>query len=481
MTIVSRVKRGWADGISYLVLLVVLVLSVPLIAQTPFETRHPDRATTQDSRSSIGEAWFLKDKVISRQASPAPYPDTLILVGSYETPGKARDVWVDYPLAYLASDHIGVEVIDVSDPTNPVLINTIDTPGQAFDIMAQDTLVYVADDYSGFQILNNTGIVGGYDTPRIARGVYVQDSFAYVADYESLIVFDVSNPSAPAYVSSIILDSFGESATRGILVDGAYAYIADEFGDGLPGGLIWIVDVSNPLTPTIAATYKDTAFYFYPYNIDVKDSVAYIANYWNELWIVDVSNPLTPQFLSFATPPSESWGFAWDVKVSGSRAYVANYDGGLWVIDVSDPLSPQTAAIYSTPGLGSGVFVDSPFVYVADYYSLLIFELGPNGIWEEHHQIQTTGPRLMQNEPNPFNLSTEIRYQVSGPSHVSLEVYDVAGRPIRVLVNEKMEAGSHRVVWDGEDVSGADVPSGVYFCRLKVGAFEATRKMTVLR
>jgi len=480
MTIVSKVKRRWTAGISHLAVLVVLILPAPLIAQTLFETPYPVPARTPDARSSIGEGWFFKDKVLSRQASPAPYPDTLILVGSYETPGKARDVWVDYPLAYLASDHIGVEVIDISDPTNPVLVNTIDTPGQAFDILAQDTLVYVADDYSGFQILNNASVLGGYDTPRICRGIFVQDTFAYVADYDTFRVFDVSDASSPVPISAVALDPL-DGATRGIFVDGSYAYIADEFGDGTPGGLLRIVDISDPGAPVGAGSYKDTVYYFYPYNVYVSGSVAYIANYWNELSIVDVSDPGNTLELSYALPPVESWGFAWDVKVRDSSAYVANYDGGLWVVDVSNPVSPQTAAIHDTPGLASGVFVDSFHIYVADYYSLLIFEQTPKGVEEVTHESRTGDIRLIQNEPNPFAVSTVIAYELSGASHVSLRVYDLAGRLVRVLVDEKREPGLHRFLWDGKDGSGRDVPSGLYLYRLQAGSCRLTRSLVVLR
>jgi hypothetical protein len=469
MTTVSKVKRGWTDGISHLALLVVLILPVPLIAQTPFETPYPVPARAPDARSSIGEGWFLKDKVIPRQASPAPYPDTLILVGTYETPGKARDVWVEYPLAYLAGDHIGVEVIDVSDPTNPILVNTIDTPGQAFDIMAQDTLVCVADDYSGFQILNGTGIVGGYDTPRICRGVLVQDTFAYVADYDSLLVLNVSDPAAPWAVGSITLGS--EPRFEAVFVQGSYAYVVDLFA-------VYIIDVSDPSHPQYAGEYSDSVYWFIPYNVYVINNLAYVANYFNELFIIDVSNPANPFRVSFAYPPT---GYAWDVKVIGNYAYVANWDGGLWAVDVSDPANPQTAAVYDTPDLCGGVFADSNYIYVADHYSLLIFERTPNGIAESYPLSPMGRLRLTQNSPNPFCGLTTIRYELPAPARVHIRIHDSAGRLTNELVDKESESGVHSIVWDGKDLSGEHAPSGVYFCRLSSGSRVESRKMVLLR
>jgi hypothetical protein len=83
---------------------------------------------------------------------------------------------------------------------------------------------------------------------------------------------------------------------------------------------------------------------------------------------------------------------------------------------------------------------------------------------------------LFQNYPNPFNPTTTIRYQLPGVSHVDLKVYDVLGREIATLVNERQTVGSHSV-----NFSANTLPSGVYFCRLVTGIFTATRKMILLK
>lgn len=83
---------------------------------------------------------------------------------------------------------------------------------------------------------------------------------------------------------------------------------------------------------------------------------------------------------------------------------------------------------------------------------------------------------LHQNYPNPFNPATEIRYQMSEASHVTLMVYDVLGREVATLVNGEREAGTHRVRWEA-----AGLPSGVYLCRLKASGFVETKKMALVR
>ena len=88
---------------------------------------------------------------------------------------------------------------------------------------------------------------------------------------------------------------------------------------------------------------------------------------------------------------------------------------------------------------------------------------------------------LHQNHPNPFNPVTTIGFSLGGRGHVSLAVYDVAGRLVKVLADRVMDAGPHEAAWDGRDARGKAVASGVYFYRLETGVYRDTRKMVLLR
>ncbi|MGO9482602.1 MAG: T9SS type A sorting domain-containing protein [Candidatus Kryptoniota bacterium] len=83
---------------------------------------------------------------------------------------------------------------------------------------------------------------------------------------------------------------------------------------------------------------------------------------------------------------------------------------------------------------------------------------------------------LEQNYPNPFNPSTTINYQLPMNSHVTLNVYDILGREVATLVNEKENAGSYSVKFDGSRLA-----SGVYFYRLTAGSFISVKKLVVLK
>lgn len=89
--------------------------------------------------------------------------------------------------------------------------------------------------------------------------------------------------------------------------------------------------------------------------------------------------------------------------------------------------------------------------------------------------------KLGQNYPNPFNSLTTIPYELPISTNVSLVVYDVLGRRIKILVSEYQEAGRGSVWWDGTDEDGEAVGTGVYIYRLEAGPFAGSRKVTILR
>ncbi len=83
---------------------------------------------------------------------------------------------------------------------------------------------------------------------------------------------------------------------------------------------------------------------------------------------------------------------------------------------------------------------------------------------------------LSQNYPNPFNASTVIRFQLPASSNVSLRVYDVMGRELETLVNERFQPGTYHADWNA-----SKYPSGVYFYKIITNGFTETRKMLLIK
>jgi len=88
---------------------------------------------------------------------------------------------------------------------------------------------------------------------------------------------------------------------------------------------------------------------------------------------------------------------------------------------------------------------------------------------------------LSQNYPNPFNPETHIQFAIPKAEQVRITVYDLQGKLVRTMVNERKAAGTYSVVWNGRDENGVKVTSGVYFYRIDAGEFSMTKKMVLMK
>ncbi|MCK4305008.1 MAG: hypothetical protein KAY24_12290 [Candidatus Eisenbacteria sp.] len=101
------------------------------------------------------------------------------------------------------------------------------------------------------------------------------------------------------------------------------------------------------------------------------------------------------------------------------------------------------------------------------------------GIEAEDHSFVRM--RLDSGSPNPFGMSTRICFSLPEAGHAELEVFDPTGRLIRTLLNGKVPAGTHALVWEGDDETGRQVASGLYYYRLSTEEGMLKRSMVLLR
>ncbi len=132
--------------------------------------------------------------------------------------------------------------------------------------------------------------------------------------------------------------------------------------------------------------------------------------------------------------------------------------------------------------------------HIYDYYddnSLGIVEVEP--LWEGEDE-KGMGGEMLSGEgtipliyslkhpsPNPFVNNTTIAYSIAKPGNVSLNIYDISGRFIKTLVDEKKDAGVYSVRWNGSDDDKRQVAIGVYFIRLTSGDFTSVKKVILVR
>ena len=293
---------------------------------------------------------LLPKRVMSQPLCPQ-------LVGSYDTPDRAYGVALSGPYAYVADSSSGLQIIDVSNATNPTFAGSYNTPGDARGVAVSGNYAYVADHLSGLQIIDvsnvtNPTLAGSYNTTDTALDVAVSGNYAYVADYLSgLQIIDVSNVANPTLAGSY--DTPGISAW-GVAIVGNFAYVAD----GSAG--LQIIDVSNVTNPSFAGSYNTPGW---ARGVAVSGNYAYVANAVFGLQIIDVSNVTNPMLAG----SYDTLDDAWRVALSGNYAYVADDTSGLQIIDVSNVTNPMLTGFYDTPGYARDVAVSGSYAYVADY------------------------------------------------------------------------------------------------------------------
>jgi len=154
----------------------------------------------------------------------------------------------------------------------------------------------------------------------------------------------------------------------------------------------------------------------------------------------------------------------------------------LWVRDISDGhllYSDSYASFVPTAILKSRQKDDLLFVkqnnnggvlYRIDWERLL------TDIKEENEGFVAGGFTLYQNYPNPFNPSTTLSFNISKPSFVKLQVFNLLGQCISTLVNEDRNAGLHKINYNAADLAG-----GVYFCKITVNGYTQTKKILLVK
>ena len=162
-------------------------------------------------------------------------------------------------------------------------------------------------------------------------------------------------------------------------------------------------------------------------------------------------------------------------KLFWGYSYFLDYYG-----HIIDTLHAYDARRLNIPYLGNQT------VYTLVLNNAYFFAGTEDGIWRLRYPVAITGVEssqevpagfvLEQNYPNPFNPTTTITYQLQAVSNVTLIVYDLLGRPVATLVNERQTAGRYSVKFDA-----GELPSGVYFYRLQAGSFVHTKKMILLQ
>ncbi|MBZ5621759.1 MAG: right-handed parallel beta-helix repeat-containing protein, partial [Acidobacteriia bacterium] len=296
-------------------------------------------------------------------------------VGSYKTPGWAFAVTASWTTAWVADAFGGLRVLDVSDPAGPVEMQRAEMPGgHAGKVVVDGDVAYVADRYRGLRVLSLSGVsgpkqVGSYEPLGYADAVAIAGNYAYVAAAGyGLRIVDISDPAQPRQVGALNIPGYSTS----VAVDGTWVYVAN-VAMTQPGGLLYVVDASDPAHPVVAASLANEG----PRDMAVADGIAYFPTE-HGLEIVSVADPPHPVHLSYLQMEHGPYSFdtAVGITVRGTLAYVASSYAGLVIVDVADPRAPMVVGAYGDAmTFSQDVVVAGNMAYVADLRRLLVVDV----------------------------------------------------------------------------------------------------------
>ncbi len=185
-----------------------------------------------------------------------------------------------------------------------------------------------------------------------ANNVDIANGYAYVATYGGLFVVDVSNPLIPSVVTS--LDTPGNS--HDIKISGNRAFIAD----GSSG--LRIIDISAPSVP-LELGFVDTPGI--AQDLVIRDNLAFVADGSFGLQVIDITDPANPMIIGSVDTPGIAKGV--DVDSLRNLAFIADGLKGLQVVDISVPINPQIVGSLDTAYDSVDLVLHDTIVYLADY------------------------------------------------------------------------------------------------------------------
>jgi hypothetical protein len=275
-----------------------------------------------------------------------------------------------------------------------------------------------------------------------------------------------------------------------IVRDGRLSYI---YGEGA-GGHIW---TATRFTPPYTGTVDSALIFVYVPRAESPSPFDTLF-FWQDTTVASVHKPgaLTYNYPWQFTAPAAG---AYSVKITGFTAqfmtnavdfwagyvgmYVSSGDSVEVCIDTTTSTTPdrQYANEVSRTSLPDWVLLSSWGAPFNKDWGISLFGTSSSGV-----ELLTPGgpvslPPRVWASPNPFRGSGEIAFDLPKGARVELTVHDLAGRLVRTLVVGETSAGHHSVRWDGKDVLGRSVASGVYLYTLRAGTLSATRSLVVVR
>ncbi|MEM7030871.1 MAG: hypothetical protein AAF629_15000 [Chloroflexota bacterium] len=263
-----------------------------------------------------------------------PISISSILVSDNITNAGIYDIALTANVVLVANGTLGVQIIDVSNPISPTIISQIDTPGHARKMVISDTLVFVADGSAGLQIIDISDIltptITGHSAQNTASDIVIANHYAYLGGKE-LGIFDIANPVSPTLVSTYSTDFPTRLIAAGDATDN---YLFAPKTTFPPSGGFVTLNISNPLSITEISQWSSPGFRESCRNVQYQATLIYMSCVSGDLsgaiYILNMSNPMTPVLQHSYTVHS-----AQQFAISNDYVFVASdsfFDGGFYIL-----------------------------------------------------------------------------------------------------------------------------------------------------
>lgn len=286
-------------------------------------------------------------------------------IGSYQTEGAPVAMEIEGDRLYITSlwgPTSYLDIFDVSDPSDPDLLGGVYEGLTRYRVAmaVHGGIAYLA----GREIID---VVDARDIDGIALAPPVitanqhsdievsgDSQYLFLSTIEGVEVLDLADPLRPVHVAKY---------------DGPKGHTAYEAGTLYVGGDgFWKLDVSDPISPVYPGLLVESTW---SRGVYTEGSIAYLANS-ESVSIVDVSDPLQPSVLTTYEPPG---GAVWDVATSPGMLAVAVGEAGVEFVDVSDPSTPDWVVTLDEGGDVRGVLIDGNRAYAIELAGVRVIDL----------------------------------------------------------------------------------------------------------
>jgi len=367
-----------------------------------------------------------------------------------------NDLLIVHPFISLGEPAQAIEVMDVSCPLNPSLRNVVN-----LDDWYASSDVMVTFDKS------ETGVI-----------------YVIIYDQYKLLKFDISEPGEAELLFELNLpySVFTLNIDEGILYHIAQrgnTYIYDlRVYSGLE-------DNEPILTNTV---YNIGSYSLFPNSLLFDDYLAmfvwagHFSSVAGELLDTNyysLTDPLNP-VPAFKTGMPGRPHIKDDLLFQSASSTVSVFDLSQ---NVSGTISPSTSFLNNAwpYKIFSQHIDDTDFLYCVSHSSISVYEYSYTVNTDDDIVAIPAVTSLFQNYPNPFNPETKIEFYLEKGGEVKLEIFNIRGQRLAVLIDEELPQGEHSLIWNPKTATGKDLPSGVYLYRLQTGDYDRTRKMLYLK